>query len=252
MPEPSQQEPPPPEPSGSTHSGTSGGEDDLDLRFLPPVVALVLLLAATSGIVDAVAYQRFGVFVANQTGNLVVVAVSATTGSGGNLTTGLSLVALVSFVVGVFAAMWLRTLLRVRLSVSQVRVLLLGIEALLIALVGVAVLIAGETATAYLAVALLSASQAMHAVVITRVVGVAIQTVVINTALVQSATWWFGGRRRAALVAFSTPVGYLVGAALGSTLTRFPPPTALASALVTATASALVAQGIRSRGAPID
>jgi uncharacterized membrane protein YfcA len=85
-----------------------------------------------------------------------------------------------------------------------------------------------------------------------RIVGIAVQTVVINTALVQSATWWFGGRRKASLVAFSTPVGYLVGAAIGAYLTRWPPPTALTSALITATASMLVARHVQSRGAVIE
>jgi uncharacterized membrane protein YoaK (UPF0700 family) len=53
-------------------------------------------------------------------------------------------------------------------------------------------------------------------------------------------------------VAFSTPVGYFLGAAIGAYLTRLPPPTALTSALVTTVASMLVARQIRSRGATID
>jgi uncharacterized membrane protein YoaK (UPF0700 family) len=224
---------------------------DLDGRFFPEVAALVLLLSATSGIVDAVAYQRFGVFVANQTGNLVVVAVDFIDGQSA-LSAGLSLVALVSFVIGVFAAMWLRVALLRHGSHARARVVLLSLEVALIAIVAVSIMFAGETATGYLAIALLSISQAVQAIVILRIVGIAVQTVVINTALVQSATWWFGGRRRASVVAFSTPVGYLVGATIGAYLTRWPPPTALTSALLTATASMLVARHIQSRGAQIE
>ena len=240
---------------GQTTDGSSGsptqGQPDLDSRFFPEVAAIVLLLSATSGIVDAVAYQRFGVFVANQTGNLVVVAVDFIDGQS-VLSAGLSLVALVSFVIGVFAAMWLRVALLRRGSHARTRVLLLSLEVALIAIVAVSVLLAGETATGYLAIPLLSISQAVQAVVIMRIVGIAVQTVVINTALVQSATWWFGGRRRASVVAFSTPVGYLVGATIGAYLTRWPSPTALTSALITASASMLVARHIRSRGALIE
>jgi uncharacterized membrane protein YoaK (UPF0700 family) len=224
---------------------------DLDGRFFPEVAAIVLLLSATSGIVDAVAYQRFGVFVANQTGNLVVVAVDFIDGQSA-LSAGLSLVALVSFVIGVFAAMWLRVALLRHGSHARARVVLLSLEVALIAIVAVSIMLAGEAATGYLAIALLSASQAVQAIVILRIVGIAVQTVVINTALVQSATWWFGGRRRASIVAFSTPVGYLVGATLGAYLTRWPSPTALTSALITATASMLVARHIQSRGARIE
>ena len=224
---------------------------DLDGRFFPEVAAIVLLLSATSGIVDAVAYQRFGVFVANQTGNLVVVAVDFIDGQS-VLSAGLSLVALVSFVIGVFAAMWLRVALLRHGSHARARVVLLSLEVALIAVVAVSIMLAGEAATGYLAIALLSISQAVQAIVILRIVGIAVQTVVINTALVQSATWWFGGRRRASVVAFSTPVGYLVGATIGAYLTRWPPPTALTSALLTATASMLVARHIQSRGAQIE
>lgn len=230
---------------------TSAAQSDLDSRFSPQIVAIVLLLSATSGIVDAVAYQRFGVFVANQTGNLVIVAIDIMEQQA-TASTGLSLVALVSFIIGVYAAMWLRVVLLRHGSPARTRVLLLSLESALIAIVAICVFIAGETATAYVAVMLLSLSQAVQAVVIMRIVGIAIQTVVINTALVQSATWWFDGRRRASLVAFSTPVGYFLGAAIGAYLTRLPPPTALTSALVTTVASMLVARQIRSRGATID
>ena len=237
--------------TGGAEGDPTSDQADLDLRFFPEVAAIVLLLSATSGIVDAVAYQRFGVFVANQTGNLVVVAVDFIDGQSVQ-SAGLSLVALMSFIIGVFAAMWLRVVLLRHGSHARTRVVLLSLESALIAIVAVIVLLAGETTTGYFAIPLLSVSQAVQAVVIMRIVGIAVQTVVINTALVQSATWWFGGRRKASLVAFSTPVGYLVGAAIGAYLTRWPPPTALTSALITATASMLVARHVQSRGAVIE
>jgi uncharacterized membrane protein YoaK (UPF0700 family) len=107
-------------------------------------------------------------------------------------------------------------------------------------------------AFAYAAVLLLSLSQAFQATVVTRIVGVAIQTVVINTALVQSADAWATGRRRAAAIAFGTPIGYLVGAFIGALLMRTSGRGALLSAVVTAAVATWIAQRIHLRGAAID
>lgn len=229
----------------------SGPEGDADIQFVGPAFAIVVLLAATSGIVDAIAFSRFGVFVANQTGNLVVVTLSL---AGEQKTTTLvaCTIALVTFSIGVFVAILMRRELRKRGGVPRARVAMLSIEVSLIAITSVGVLIWGDAAFAYAAVLLLSLSQSFQATVITRIVGVAIQTVVINTALVQSADAWATGRRRAAAIAFGTPIGYLVGAFLGALLMRTSGRGALLSAVVTAAIATWIAHRIRLRGAAID
>ena len=55
---------------------TPAQPQDANRNFAAETFAIVVLLSATSGIVDAVALSRFGVFVANQTGNLVIVSLS--------------------------------------------------------------------------------------------------------------------------------------------------------------------------------
>lgn len=210
-----------------------------------------MLLAATSGIVDSIAFARFGVFVANQTGNLVIVTLSL---AGEQKTTTLVAcsIALLTFTIGVFLAIFIRRELRKRGGVPRARVAMLTIEVALIAATSAGVLIWGDVAFAYTAVLLLSLSQAFQAAVVTRIVGVAIQTVVINTALVQSADAWATGRRRAAAIAFGTPIGYLVGAFLGALLMRTSGRGALLSAVVTAAIATWIAHRIRLRGAAID
>ena len=226
-------------------------DGDADIRFAGPAFAIVVLLAATSGIVDAIAFARFGVFVANQTGNLVIITLSL---AGEQKTTTLVAcsIALLAFSIGVFVAIFIRRELRKRSGVPRARVAMLSIEVSLIAITSVGVLIWGDVAFAYAAVLLLSLSQAFQAAVVTRIVGVAIQTVVINTALVQSADAWAAGRRRAAAIAFGTPIGYLVGAFIGALLMRTSGRGALLSAVVTAAVATWIAHRIHLRGAAID
>ena len=223
----------------------------IDRRLLPAAMSLVTILAAMSGVVDTVAYQRFGVFVANQTGNLVIIMVDLTTGRFDN-TLIASLVSLVFFIGGVFAAVALRNALRRTMSRHRVRVILLMIETACIGIVAFAVLALGEGRLAYGAIALLAVSQGFQGVVVTRVVGVATQSVVINAAIVQVADWWSSGRRRAAYIAVCVPVGYLLGAAIGAILLRFPAPSALMSALALAVLAVVIATKLRSRGGDLD
>ncbi len=230
---------------------TPAPAQDFNREYATATFAIVVLLSATSGIVDAVAFERFGVFVANQTGNLVIVALGLAKEQ--TLETRVaSIIALVTFTIGVFVAVKFRSILRRRLSQARARVIMLLVEAILIAITGLGVLLWGEQTVAYGAVFLLSLSQAFQAAVITRIVGLAVQTVVINTALVQSAEAWVGGRRRASTIAFGTPIGYLIGAFTGALLLRFPAPTALWSALITAAAATVIAHRIRMAGAKID
>ena len=230
---------------------TPAPAQDFNRAYATGTFAIVVLLSATSGIVDAVAFERFGVFVANQTGNLVIIALGLAKEQ--SLETRVaSVIALVTFTVGVFVAVKFRKILRKHMPQSRARVIMLAIEATLIAIAGLCVLIWGEQQAAFVAVFLLSLAQAFQAAVITRIVGLAIQTVVINTALVQSAEAWVGGRKRASTIAFGTPIGYLIGAFAGALLLRFPPPTALWSALLTAAAATAIAHRIRLAGANID
>ena len=226
-------------------------DPQIDPRLLPTAMTVVTLLAAMSGVVDTVAYQRFGVFVANQTGNLVIIMVDLTTGRFDS-TLIASLVSLVFFIGGVFAAVALRNVLRRTMTRHRVRVILLIIETACIGIVAFTVLILGQGELAYAAIAILAISQGVQGVVVTRVVGVAIQSVVINSAIVQVADWWSRGRRRAAYIAMCVPVGYLLGAALGAILIRFPAPSALMSALVLAILAVIVAAQLRSRGGDLD
>ena len=230
---------------------TPASHDEVDRRFARPIFAIVVLLAGTSGIVDALAFERFGVFVANQTGNLVIVALGLAHEQA-TQTRVASIIALVTFTVGVFLAVALRKQLRKRYSEDIVRVVLLSVEAALIASAGISVALWGEVAVAYVAVGLLSLSQAVQSAVITRIVGMSIQTVVINTALVQSANSWAAGHSRAAAIALGTPIGYLLGAFCGALLLRLPAPTASMSALVTSTAALVIAHRLQRAGATFD
>lgn len=235
------------------HTADDGPLPDpqIDSRLLPAAMSVVTILAAMSGVVDTVAYQRFGVFVANQTGNLVIIMVDLTVGRfDGTLIA--SLMSLVFFIFGVFIAVALRNRLRRSMTRHRVRIILLIVETACIGIVAFGVLIFGEGRLAYAAISLLAVSQGFQGVVVTRVVGVAIQSVVINAAIVQVADWWSRGRRRAAYIAVCVPVGYLLGAALGAILLRFPAPSALMSALVLAILAVVIAAQLRSRGGDLD
>ena len=90
------------------------------------------------------------------------------------------------------------------------------------------------------------------AAVVTRIVGMAIQTVVINTSLVQSAEALSMGRRRAAAIAFGTPIGYLLGAFVAALLLKSSAHAALFAGVVTAGAATAIAYRIQARGATIE
>lgn len=248
---------------GRRRDGGAAPLGEPERSFTGSTLAVVLLLSATSGIVDAVAFARFGVFVANQTGNLVIVALGLAQEQ--SLQTRVaSIIALVTFTLGVFLAVWIRNMLRRRLKQHEpdgsastaandrARSIMLGLEAALIAVAGVGIAMWGTKSFAYVAVALLSLSQAVQAVVVTRIVGIAIQTVVINTALVESAEALGRGKRRVSAIAFGTPVGYLLGALIGALLVRQSPPADLVLALVTATAAAFIAHRIARKGAEVE
>ena len=224
---------------------------DVERSLVGPLFAIVVLLAATSGIVDAIAFARFGVFVANQTGNLVIITLSLT-GEQKASTLAACGIALIAFTVGVFIAILIRKALRRRMGIPRARVITLVIESGLIILTSVGVLVWGDVEFAYAAVLLLSLSQAFQAAVVTRIVGMAIQTVVINTSIVQSAEAWSIGRRRAAAIAFGTPIGYLLGAFVAALLLKSSAHAALFAGVGTAGAATVIAYRIQARGATIE
>ena len=242
-----------PDPVAQPDPGPEGAEpaDDVDRALAGPLFAIVVLLAATSGIVDAIAFARFGVFVANQTGNLVIITLSLTGEQKASTLTACG-IALLAFTVGVFVAILIRKELRRRMGIRRARVVTLVIESGLIVLTSIGVLVWGDVEFAYAAVLLLSLSQAFQAAVVTRIVGMAIQTVVINTSLVQSAEAWSVGRRRAAAIAFGTPIGYLLGAFVAALLLKSSAHAALFAGVATAGAATVIAYRIQVRGATIE
>lgn len=210
--------------------GTDAG---ITRRYVPHVFALVLLLSATSGSVDAVAYARFGVFVANQTGNLVIVVLSVLEDNRDRQFEA-SLVSLVTFTAAVFAAVYLRRMLARRMDGLRVRYIMLSIECALIIIVALGIVFLGTASVTLGSIALLAASQGVQAVVLTRVAGLLVSTVVINVALVQAARAWSEGLRVAGFIALATPLGYLIGVSLALIPLNTLPALALCGAVCTA------------------
>ena len=215
-------------------------------------LAVVLLLSMTSGIVDVVAFLRYHVFVANQTGNLVIVALSFVDHSQVEYRT-LSAVALIAFTLGVFSAVWLRNVLAKRdIPAYRLRQMLLGLEVGLVVVTAVLFALGRNPTLDLVCVALLSWSQAIQGVVITRFVGIAVQTVVINNAIIASAEE--AGQRdySAAFISASTVLGYAAGAAIGAILLGLLASIALVAAVVTAFAAAVIVRYVRIQGGSVN
>ena len=215
-------------------------------------LAVVLLLSMTSGIVDVAAFLRYHVFVANQTGNLVIVALSFVDGA--QVANRLpSFVALVAFTLGVFSAVWLRNGLAKRnLPDYRLRQILLGLEVALIIVTALFFALPQNPTLDLLCIALLSWSQAIQGVVITRFVGIAVQTVVINNAIIAAAEE--AGKRdySAAFISASTVLGYAAGAAIGAILLGALAGSALVAAVFTAFAAAIIVRHVRIHGGAIN
>lgn len=216
-------------------------------------MAVVLLLSATSGIVDAVAYLRYHVFVANQTGNLVIVSLSFVDT---NLESARvpSLVGLTAFTIGVFMAVGIRNLLAARgVKAHHIRQWFLGTEVLLILVPAVLAIWGLDLTYSLLSIALLSLSQAIQGIVITRFVGYAVQTVVINNAIIAAAEGAGQRDMKAAFVPLSTLAGYAGGAAVGAALLlNRAPGIPLLCAVATAFAAAVIVRRVRIKGGAIN
>ena len=183
-------------------------------------VTLVFLLAAASGGIDVVAFLRYDVFVANQTGNLIIISLGITQGGQSDPVLP-SVVSLTAFMLAVLGTARIRRRLVDR-GVPEQRVRHHALIAEAILLVFAAVLIVfgldrdGEVR--YGVIALLAASQGIQAVVLVRVLGVAVQTVAINGPLVSTLNLAAQGRLWRAIVAGAAPIGYAVGAGGGALL----------------------------------
>jgi uncharacterized membrane protein YoaK (UPF0700 family) len=183
-------------------------------------ILLVLVLAAASGSIDVVAYLRYDVFVANQTGNLIIISLGITQ-SAANDPLLPSLISLAAFIIAaVLTARTRQVLVRNGMSDQVVRHGALMVEAVfLIIVAGVMVMDADRSPlTRFAVIGLLAASQGIQAVVLVRALGVAVQTVAINAPLISTVSLAAKGQRRRAVVAGSAPVGYALGAVAGALL----------------------------------
>ncbi|MFN8167480.1 MAG: YoaK family protein [Candidatus Nanopelagicales bacterium] len=223
-------------------------------------VALTATLAAVSGAVDVVSLVYAEVFVANQTGNLVVVAAASLSSPD---RVALALTALLFFTVGVVLAAFIRRGLLPRMSLTAVRETQLGVELVLIVGAGVILYATPADHGLYLLapIGLLALAQGIQAVMITRVLGRGVRTVAVTgpltDAIVGGVEAWGrpkpsgGPRRRLLLLAVATPAGYAVGAALGALAVRAGAHVGLVAAVVLALVAAVIARGVEVRGADI-
>jgi uncharacterized membrane protein YoaK (UPF0700 family) len=223
-------------------------------------VALIATLAAVSGAVDVVSLVYAEVFVANQTGNLVVVAAASLSSPD---RVALAVTALVCFTLGVVMAALMRRAMRPRFSLTATRETQLAVEVVLV--VAAAVLLAvtpSDRGLRLLApIALLALAQGIQAVLLTRLLGRGVRTVAVTgpltDAIVQGVEAWGqrsapgGNRRRLVLLAVATPAGYAVGAALGAVAVRYGAHIGLVAAVLLSGVAAVVARGVEVRGADI-
>jgi uncharacterized membrane protein YoaK (UPF0700 family) len=223
-------------------------------------VALIATLAAVSGAVDVVSLVYAEVFVANQTGNLVVVAAASISSPD---RVALAVTALVCFTLGVVLAALIRRAMSSRFSLTATRETQLAVEVALI--VAAAVLLAltpSDRGLRLLApIALLALAQGIQAVLLTRLLGRGVRTVAVTgpltDAIVQGVESWGrptapgGNRRRMVLLAVATPAGYAVGAALGAVAVRYGAHIGLVAAVLLSGVAAVVARGVELRGADI-
>jgi uncharacterized membrane protein YoaK (UPF0700 family) len=200
------------------------------------------------------------VFVANQTGNLVVVAAASISSAD---TVALAVTALVCFAVGVVVAALMRRAMRPRWSLTVVRETQLVVEVLLVVVAAVA--LASEPSDQGLRllapIGLLALAQGIQAVLLTRLLGRGVRTVAVTgpltDAIVQGVESWGrppepdGQRRRLVLLAVATPAGYAVGAALGAIAVRSGAHVGLVAAVLLVAVGAVLARGVEGRGADI-
>lgn len=189
-------------------------------KLVLSAVLMVFMLAAASGGIDVVAFLRYDVFVANQTGNLVIISLGVTQ-EGQKDPVLPSLVSLIAFMAAVFGTAAMRRWLTGRGWTDQkVRHRALMVEAVLLAVAAILIIIRADSHldVRYGVIGLLAFSQGIQAVVLVRALGVAVQTVAINGPLVATLNMAAQGQRYRAMVAGAAPVGYAIGAGAGALL----------------------------------
>ena len=206
-------------------------------------IALVSLLSAASGAVDAVAYLRYDVFVANQTGNLVIIALGITEADQRSALLP-SLVSFSTFLIMLILVLLIRR--RWNANDWDLRRGLLIIEAVMLALAASLIFIGVDERFKFLVIALLAASQALQAVALTRALGVAVATVSINGPLLTGADLASRRQWSRAIVAMSAPIAYALGAALGAILLLLASGAALLAASVLGISAVMVGQWYES------
>jgi uncharacterized membrane protein YoaK (UPF0700 family) len=184
---------------------------------------VVLLLSAVSGFVDGLAYLRFGVFVANMSGNVILLGL----GAGGALPQGwLVLVSTTAFAVGAGVGIWVRALGRRRGAREATMVpVLLQCLLLLAVTVGSHRVPAADLATwwPYAAVVMLAVMNGVQAFVVVQIGSMRTPTTYATGALVTAASSGVAATldratpegsvwRHRFLVAATTPLGYFCGA----------------------------------------
>lgn len=224
--------------------GTTGDVPPEQSRAIPTAIAAVILLSATSGVVDAVDFTRYGVFVANQTGNLVIIFLGIF-GEVAETRIPESATSLIMFTVGVVATVAFRKVMKNGLVARGIG---LGIEIVTILLSALLVVNITPGTRSVEVIALLAFGQGVQAVVFTHAMGVAVSTTVINTAIVRSVNEFFQHQPLAGFITIGTPMGYAAGALIGSVFYRvnYWLPLVLA-ALITASASIVLGRA-RHRG----
>ena len=226
-------------------STTPGPQRDLNLA-----VGLTALLAGVSGCVDVVALVYAGVFVANQTGNLVVVAAASLSSSDRVV---LAVTALASFTVAVVAGSYGRRAVARRSGAGVARLWLLGAESLVLLVAALVVALRPDEHGLGLVapIALLAASQGAQAILVTRLLGRGVRTVAVTGSLTDAlvatvdaasdpAARRDPARRQLLLLAAATPAGYALGAAAGAVAVRSGVRVALVLAVVLAIVSAVL------------
>ncbi|MCU0308691.1 MAG: DUF1275 domain-containing protein [Thermoleophilia bacterium] len=207
---------------------------------IPGRLRLALVLVLVTGFVDALAFARTGTFVANMTGNTVLLGIGIGDWSAAGAVP--PLVAIAAFLAGSVLAAAVR---RARPRPVAARPVLLAAEAALLAVTALIVLVAGTgtpvRADRYSVIVLGSVAMALQTDVVRRVGGVAVSTT-FDTGMIASLGAAIAHRSRAVAAVVGPVIAvYVAGAALGGLAARTDPRLlALAAPAVLAVLAALL------------
>jgi uncharacterized membrane protein YoaK (UPF0700 family) len=211
-------------------------------RTADTLVPLLLTLTFASGVLDAFAFLHLGqLFVANQTGNVMLLAISLPA-SGSTTSTGGSIVSLAAFLLGALGGGRLTRAAVDDRGLPPGAISALTLETVLVA-AALAASVADTESAVYAVTALLGYGLGIQAAVARRVARTGISTVVLTSAITGFAEeapgasgkpgWWRHG-----LPVLAMFVGAVVGAAVGTQVSHH---AALAIGLVAILAVTVVA-----------